>query len=230
MRELNECKAEIFRRSENIIKKRKRNRCRMVAACIPICLVFAISALFILPSDVSGDSDNTKGADGALGIQASGIVNTTHDYSENSVLGSFENFEFSLTWGCYGISSYDSATGKLVKTTDATNPEDYVTAYFLTDAQKRLIYDMIVELNIMSYPNTYDPHDGTLASDPSITLILSVDTGTVQKTVSAKDIALTYEAENTKGQKFLDVCKAIKEILTQTDEWKALPEYEFFYS
>ncbi len=31
------------------------------------------------------------------------------------------DFSFSLTWGCYGISSYDSRTGKLVKTTDATH-------------------------------------------------------------------------------------------------------------
>ena len=35
--------------------------------------------------------------------------------------------------------------------------------------------------------------------------------------------------ENKKGQKFLSVCKAIEEILTGSEEWKALPEYEFLY-
>lgn len=236
MRELNECKAEILRRSEKRIKDRKRKLSRVLAACVPMCLVFVLCAAFVLPSAVSGDSDNLKGADGTLGTLTAGgevqgaIVNTTHDYSVNSGLGSYENFSFSLTWGCYGISSYDSVTGKLVKTTDATNPEDYITTYFLTDGQKRAIYDLIAELDVTDYPSKYDPHNGTLASDPSMTLILSVSTDTVQKTVSAKDIALTYEAKNGKGQKFLDACKAIKEILTQTDEWKALPEYEFFYS
>ena len=44
-----------------------------------------------------------------------------------------EDFVVALTWDCYGISSYDSQTGKLVKTTDATNPDDYVTYYKLTD-------------------------------------------------------------------------------------------------
>ena len=28
-----------------------------------------------------------------------------------------EDYSFSLTWGVYGVSSYDSSTGKLVKTT-----------------------------------------------------------------------------------------------------------------
>ena len=40
--------------------------------------------------------------------------------------------------------SYDSQTGKLVKTTDATNPDDYVTYYQLTDADKEYIYNLIV--------------------------------------------------------------------------------------
>lgn len=47
-----------------------------------------------------------------------------------------EDFSFALTWNCYGVSSYDSQTGKLVKTTDATNPDDYVTYYQLTTEDK----------------------------------------------------------------------------------------------
>ena len=38
-----------------------------------------------------------------------------------------------------------------------------------------------------------------------------------------------YDANNNKGQKFLETVKAIKDILIETDEWKAFPEYEFFY-
>ena len=50
-----------------------------------------------------------------------------------------EDFSFALTWNCLGVSSYDSATGKLVKTTDATHPEDYVTEYRLTEQERRQI-------------------------------------------------------------------------------------------
>ena len=42
------------------------------------------------------------------------------------------DYSFSLTWNTFGISSYDSKTGKLVKTKDAPNPEDYITTHFLT--------------------------------------------------------------------------------------------------
>lgn len=144
--------------------------------------------------------------------------------------GSLDDFTFSLTWGCNGESSYDSKTCKLVKTTKATNPEDYVTTYRLKTEQKQKIYDLISDLNVTSYPDTYNPHKNGLASSPSMTLILSVNTDKVQKTITAADIAMSYGSDDQEGQKFLSVCEAIKDILIETDEWKALPEYEFLYS
>lgn len=63
----------------------------------------------------------------------------------------------------------------------------------------------------------------------SMTLILTVRTNTIQKTITAEDILYTYKADNAKGQVFLDVCKGIRDILTATDEWKKLPEYEVYY-
>ncbi len=139
------------------------------------------------------------------------------------------NFRFSITWGTYGISSYDSASGTLIKSSDATNPEDYVTSYSLNTAAREQIYNVLKALDISSYPDVYDPHGGKLTSDPSMTLILSVKMGSVEKTVTAEDIALTYEADNLKGQNFLDTCRVITNILTSADEWNSLPEYEFFY-
>lgn len=45
MRSLDECKAEIFRRSEVKIKRRKQMRNRIVAVCLPLCLcVGAVAA------------------------------------------------------------------------------------------------------------------------------------------------------------------------------------------
>lgn len=140
-----------------------------------------------------------------------------------------DEFSFSLTWGCYGISSYDSESGKLVKTTDATHPEDYITTYILSEEELTEIYELISKLDIESYPDEYDPHNGGLASDPSMKLILSVHTDTMDKTVVADDVALTYKSKNAKGQRFLSVCEKISKMLTSTDEWGALPEYEFFY-
>ena len=138
-----------------------------------------------------------------------------------------EDFAVALTWNCYGISSYDSQTGKLVKTTDATNPDDYVTYYQLTDQDKEYIYNLIAPLDVNSYPEVYDPQNGI--SKPSMTLILTVHYNGIQKTIKAENIALSFISEDEKGQAFLSVCEAICNRLTSTEEWKALPEYEHFY-
>jgi len=42
MRELNECKAEVFRRSDNRIKERRRKFNRVLALCVPLCLILTI--------------------------------------------------------------------------------------------------------------------------------------------------------------------------------------------
>lgn len=241
MRELNECTAEVFRRSEKRIKERRRIRNRVFAWCIPLCLVITLWFVTFLPAmgpvgnEKTGNAERPAGGntigvcEGFVGAAGDGGMAEVSSPAEFEGLGSIDSFSFSLTWGCYGISSYDSKTGKLVKTTDATNPEDYVTTYRLTTEQKRIIYDLILDLNITTYPDTYTPHTNGLMSAPSMTLLLSVNTDAVRKTITAAGIALTYESDNREGQKFLSVCKAIRDILTSTEEWKSLPEYEFFY-
>ena len=138
-----------------------------------------------------------------------------------------EDFSFALTWNVFGISSYDSQTGKLVKTTDATNPDDYVTYYQLTDADKEYIYNLIVSLDVNSYPDIYDPQNGL--SDPDATLILTVHINGKTKTIKAEHISLFFVSEDEKGQLFLDTCEAIGNRLEATEEWKALPDYETLY-
>ena len=59
MRELSDYKAEIFRRSEEKIKERKRNRSRILALCLPLCLVFAAVVFAKLP-DISASDISTE--------------------------------------------------------------------------------------------------------------------------------------------------------------------------
>ena len=75
MREINECTAEVFRRSEKRIKERKRNRNRILMCCIPFLICFTIFSAAILPammpakkgenlsdncSDKAGNADGTN--------------------------------------------------------------------------------------------------------------------------------------------------------------------------
>lgn len=48
MRNLNECQAEVFRRSEKRIKARKQRRMHILAACIPLALCIAASSALML--------------------------------------------------------------------------------------------------------------------------------------------------------------------------------------
>ena len=136
-------------------------------------------------------------------------------------------FDFSLTWGTFGISSYDSKTGCLVKTDDAPNVEDFTTTYFLTPREKLKVYKTVRELNMTSYPEEYNPTAG-IGSDPYQTLILSVEINATNIKITANEVALG-DATSEKGQRFMDACKTISDILKNTDEWKALPDYPYLY-
>ena len=139
-----------------------------------------------------------------------------------------EEFSFKLTWNTYGVSSYDSETGKLVKTSDATHPEDYITSYFLTEEEMDEVYELIMDLDMESYPKEYDPFKGEM-SEPSQTLILEVCLDGEEMIIEAKDISLSANAGNKKGQRFLDTCETISRMLMDSEEWESLPEYEFLY-
>ena len=64
MREINECTAEVFRRSENRIKERKRNRNRILAMCIPLCLVVTVWSIMILPAMMPASKSNNNAGEG----------------------------------------------------------------------------------------------------------------------------------------------------------------------
>lgn len=49
MRNLNECQAEVFRRSEKRIKERKQRRNHILMACIPLVLCITIFGAFVFP-------------------------------------------------------------------------------------------------------------------------------------------------------------------------------------
>ena len=64
MREINECTAEVFRRSEKRIKERKRNRNRILALCIPLCLIVTVWSVMILPAMMPANKSNNNAGEG----------------------------------------------------------------------------------------------------------------------------------------------------------------------
>lgn len=231
MRDISEYTAEVFSRSKKRIEKRKKIRNRVISLCIPLCLAVTVLSVTVLPELIQFDEKSG----GAFAEDTAGSTDKNFadmipgGSAEIPDIGSVDSFSFSLSWDYNGISHYDSATGELVKTRDATNPDEYVTTYKLTKEQKQDVYNQIAYLDITSYPDQYDPHGDGLVSNPSMTLVLSVKTDKLEKTVRAANVPLTYESSDGDGQRFLITCKNIIDILTETEEWKALPDYEFFY-
>ena len=92
MRNFEERKAEVFRRSEKRIKERKRNRNRILAMCIPLCLVLTIFSVMMIPGMLPVGTDNaenetmghisdgTGDADGAVSIPGSVNESKTHNF------------------------------------------------------------------------------------------------------------------------------------------------------
>lgn len=83
MRNLEDCKAEVFRRSEERIKERKRKRTRVLACCIPLCLLLVASGIYMRPlfepmDEIGGiNAGPTAMPDRELGGLATGTVNYT---------------------------------------------------------------------------------------------------------------------------------------------------------
>lgn len=87
MRELNECMAEVFRRSENRIKAQKRKRNRILAICIPLCVALIVCSIVVLPSvtnNVSKDVENSgNNQQDVSGVTDDSVGNPGTDLSGN---------------------------------------------------------------------------------------------------------------------------------------------------
>jgi len=73
MRSLEACKAEIFRRSEEKIKQRKKMRNRVLAACVPVCLCVVIGAAGVFSGAFGAKSGNMVAAPESAGWNNNGF-------------------------------------------------------------------------------------------------------------------------------------------------------------
>ena len=159
-------------------------------------------------------------------------------YDAKMVTEAFElpdDFAFSIVWGCYGISSYDSNTGKLVKTKDATDVSKYTSTVQLTEDQMTEVYRILFsDIDIFEYPDSYDPFNAPdaeikVASEPNQTIIISVTANGRTKTVTCNGVAFGSTGYCEEARAFMNAENKIVELITSLPEWEAFPEYEFLY-
>lgn len=102
MRNFEERKAEVFRRSESRMKERKRNRNRFLALCIPLCLMLIVWSATVLPSILPG------GHDVAEDKQIGNISYATADTARESSPGFVHSFVLVDVKGTGAQSQYHS--------------------------------------------------------------------------------------------------------------------------
>lgn len=148
-------------------------------------------------------------------------------YLKESVVDVPEDFSFSLNWGVEGISSYDSATGKLVKDNEAYYVAEFTTDYTFKALDMEYIYILLMDLNIDKYPDEYAPNVNPIS--PSEKIILTVRMGNKVKTVTVEAAAFFNDYSDRDATAFFYTCNTIAGMLEATDEWKALPDYDRFF-
>lgn len=107
MRTMEQCKAEVFRRSEEIIRKRKVVRRCVIAACLPLCLFVGMWSVLILPAMMPAKAENA--ADFAPPME---MVQDSITHYENPTAGATKPVTASIavTGAKYFLSAEDAAT------------------------------------------------------------------------------------------------------------------------
>lgn len=138
-----------------------------------------------------------------------------------------DDFSFMIEWSHYGISSYDSATNKLIKIKHSTRPEDYETEYVFTNSDYEEIYSLILELDEESFPDGYVPY-GSVSQKPMLYPYfdrLTIRSGdSIRRINGIGNSCIITDGENYK--KFSKAFNKILDILRSSEEWKALPEFD----
>ena len=136
---------------------------------------------------------------------------------------------FVLTWGVQKDSSYDSRSGTLIKTkyVRERQPEEYITTYQYPNINE--IYEMAKSINVYSYADDYYPYEGYLAkTTPSVDYVFEIN----NKTITSEDCPMMStipDSVTKRGKQYLTLLLTIMNTLTNSEEWKAMPDPEILY-
>ena len=126
MRNFEERKAEVFRRSEKRIKERKQRRNHMLMACIPLVLCLTIFGAFLFPQ-----MDDLKQAPESSNEQFSGAMGTDEDgglfAGSVEVSGNGVSSYYTSVENVQGIMRLINGIVAVPETNDGDDLRDYIT-------------------------------------------------------------------------------------------------------
>ena len=157
-----------------------------------------------------------------------------------------DGFSFRIRWGVMKQSSYDSGTGILIKTTNASDPDQFKTKLKLRREDLAELSELAGALDLSAVPDapeTYEPYItegvGWALAKPANILELTLRTEHGEKTILCRgslslllleeDTGELYEPVGANGAAFVTLVRRILVMIQSSKEWKALPEYEVLY-
>ena len=164
---------------------------------------------------------------GAFSLLFSSCNSSNNDVSSFSVTQ--EDFYFVLTWGVQKDSSYDSRSGTLIKAkyVRERQPEEYIATYQYPNINE--IYEMAKSINVYSYEDNYYPYEGSsMATNPSVDYVFEIN----NKIITSEDCPMISgipDSVTKRGKQYLTLLFTIMNTLTNSEEWKAMPDPEILY-
>lgn len=138
------------------------------------------------------------------------------------ILYIIDDFNFRLNFSTYGKSQIDTYKGTLTK--DLILDGSKTIEFKIPDNVKKDIYKLMMDINILSYPDTLKV-DG-MAITPSCDYELTVTINGKTKTIIWKEGFPPFMTDNLskENQNFLKLVKHIDDYICSTEEYKKMPK------
>ena len=136
-----------------------------------------------------------------------------------------EDFHFSLTWGPFGCSSYNSETGELIKKKD----ENIQTTYFMDEAELKQVYEILMDYRIHKIDKL--TNFGFFFCSPPGKYEIVMYTDDIKHVIKTPDSGVDFSRKpyTIKARRFYNAIVEIKNIIYESEEWKSLPDSEMLY-
>lgn len=128
------------------------------------------------------------------------------------------DFNFVLNYGVNAKNQLDTPKGTYTK--DMVTAPSVTTTLKLSDEEMNEIYTVMRNINILSYPDNFNPKSN-MFQNPFQTYSIKIIANGKEKNIYWKDESVSNSKE---AVKLRDLIKRIHEIISTKEEYKKLPE------
>lgn len=167
--------------------------------------------------------------------KAAELIRTVYAQAYPGVGSGDQGFGFAIGWNIYSDSTYDSRTGKLVKSHFQPDIADYTTTLVLSGEQLAAVKEILDRLDLASYPAKFTPYYDVACTEmemsiPYETIKIVMYDGEKSLSVCCDEICLGgSDVYSEKTKAFLNAAREITSMITAAPEWQSLPELVNFY-